>query len=60
LLSGFFRSLTTRKVGHPPELIATRRRFEVAALKTQLTSTSALPRERQAHRAAALARIIRE
>jgi hypothetical protein len=29
----------------------------VTGLKTQLTSASALPRERQAHRAAALARI---
>jgi hypothetical protein len=32
-------------------------RFEVATLKTQLTANYALPRERQAHRAAALARI---
>jgi hypothetical protein len=33
-------------------------RFQVAALKTQLTAAaSTLPRERQAHRAAALARI---
>jgi hypothetical protein len=32
-------------------------RFEVATLKTQLTAANALPRERQAHRAAALARI---
>jgi hypothetical protein len=32
-------------------------RFEVATLKTQLTANYALPREGQAHRAAALARI---
>jgi hypothetical protein len=32
-------------------------RFEVSGLKTELASASALPRERQAHRAAALARI---
>ncbi len=32
-------------------------RFEVTALKTQLSAASPLPRERQAHRAAALARI---
>jgi uncharacterized protein DUF4953/uncharacterized protein DUF5117 len=32
-------------------------RLQVATLKTQLTAASTLPRERQAHRAAALARI---